>query len=247
MPQESQKSQKHHSRKMYCIALICLLIFVGMLASASKPRKTSHLSLNELATSDYFERVSAAKLEDRTWFTVELKNLKERPLRELGENCSAYRFLWLRSFHSPLTVTVYFPDKGESILCGKSQMDEPSIGEKDALGKKVVKEIKITLTAEQADKIRETFEDSHFFSLDCYDEYTQPPLIDFELAGRTYRYFYGKGYAYKDGAHWILEGYDHGRHRVLERQSPGQDQVKQLANLLMREAKLLPANAREIY
>ncbi len=240
-------AQQHHLTKLLWIALICVPIFVCMCVWAPKPRFTENLSINELVSSDYFGYTSGASLERNNWLASELRNLRERPLKELGENALAYRFIWLRSFHPPLVVTAYFPDRGESVLCSKTLVSELKHGEKEALRRDILKETKITLTAEQAAKIRESFDTSRFFSLNCYDEYTRPPLIDFEFAGRTYRYFQGEGPSMKDGAFWVLEGYDHGTHRVLVRQSPGEDEVKQLATLLMKEAKLLPIDTREIY
>lgn len=240
-------AQLHHLTKLLWIALICVPIFVCMCVWAPKPRFTENLSINELVSSDYVGHTSGASLERNNWLASELRNLRERPLKELGENALAYRFIWLRSFHPPLVVTVYFPDKGESVLCSKTLVSEPKHGEKEPLRRDILKETKITLTAEQAAKTRQSFDTSRFFSLNCYDEYTRPPLIDFEFAGRTYRYFHGEGPSMKDGAFWVLEGYDHGTHRVLVRQSPGEDAVKQLATLLMKEAKLLPIDTREIY
>ncbi|MBN8662682.1 MAG: hypothetical protein J0M35_20105 [Candidatus Obscuribacter phosphatis] len=240
-------AQQLHLTKLLWIALICVPILVCMCIWASKPRSTENLSINELVSSDYFGRTSGANLERNNWLVSELTNLKERPLKELGENALAYRFIWLRSFQPPLVVTAYFPDKGENVLCSKTLVSEPKHSEKEPLRRNIVKETNITLTAEQSAKIRESLDASRFFSLNCYDEYTRPPLINFEFAGRTYRYFHGEGPSMKDGAFWVLEGYDHGSYRVLVRQSPGEDEVKQLATMLMKEAKLLPADTREIY
>lgn len=227
------------------VAFVLLVVCTRILLPSG--RNTGKLSLSELAVSDYFARDSGVELGDRVWFVSVLKEMQERPLKEVGSKGAAFRFLWLRSFHQPLCVTAYFPDEGESFISGKVLEMEPRRGKMETFRGDASKDVKITLSDERTASLKKAFEQRSFFSLDPYDEYTLPPIIDFDFRGRNYR-FGGSHYIVCDGALWVIEGYTHGRYRVLQRQHPGEeDPVRQLATLLMTEAKVLPKTDREIY
>lgn len=214
--------------------------------SLSSGRDTAKLTMDELAVSDYFAKGSEFELRTRVWIVSRLKEMQERPLKEVGPNDSAYRFLWLRSFHQPLCVTAYFPDDGQSFVTGKVIETAPRAGATDPVRRNELKTVRIQLSKERAGALKKAFEQKNFFWLDPYDDYTRPPLIEFDFNGRHFSS--PTGAIMKDGASWVIEGWNHGAYRFLQRQSPGEDDpVSELATLLMTESKLLPKNEREIY
>jgi hypothetical protein len=212
----------------------------------SSGRDTAKLTIDELAVSDYFAEDSGADLSTRVEFVKALKEMQERPLKEVGPKGGAYRFLWLRSFHQPLCVTAYLPDTGESLVTGKVIETAPRAGATEPFRRKELKTVRIQLSKEKAGALKKAFEQKNFFWLDPYDDYSRPPLIEFDFNGRHFSS--PTGGIMKDGASWVIEGWNHGAYRLLQRQSPGEDDpVSELATLLMTESNLLPKNEREIY
>lgn len=143
--------------------------------SHSSGNYTAKLSLEELAVSDYFAKGSEFELSTRARIVSSLKEMQERPLKEVGPKVSAYRFLWLRSFHQPLCVTAYFPDDCESYVTGKEMESAARSGASEPLRRNELKAVKIQLSDERASAFKKAFEQVKFFWLDPYDEFTRPP------------------------------------------------------------------------
>jgi len=216
-------------------------------ASPSSGKGTTKLSLEELDVSDYFARDSGVDLKDRVYFVSALKELHERPLNEVGSKGVAYRFIALPSFYKPLCVTAYFPDDGESLITGKQIIFEPRAGKSDSSRRQILKAPKIQLSDEKAAAFKKAFKKVNFFWLDQYDQYTRPPLFEFDFNGRHFSSPSGD-WCIKDGTLWVVEGWDHGAYRVLQRQILSDDDpVQQLANSLLTECKFLPENTGGIY
>lgn len=216
-------------------------------ASPSSSKNTAKLSLEDLDVSDYFARDSGVDLKDRVYFASALKELHERPLNEVGRKGVAYRFIALPSFYKPLCVTAYFPDGGESLITGKQIIFEPRAGKSDSSRRQILKAPKIQLSDEKAAAFKKAFKQVNFFWLDQYDQYTRPPLFEFDFNGRHFSSPSGD-WCIKDGTLWVVEGWDHGAHRVLQRQIlSDEDPVRPLANSLLTECKFLPENTGGIY
>lgn len=229
--------------------LLVALVPLGScsLSSSSSSNETTKLSLKELEVSDYFASDSGVDLRDRVYFVSALKELQERPLKEVGTKGRAYRFIALPSFYKPLCVTAYFPDEGESFIVGKQILFETRAGKSEPVRRAILKASRIQLSSEKAASLKRAFEPVNFFWFDPYDEYTRPPLIEFDFNGRHFSSPSGES-SMKDGTTWVIEGWNHGSYRILQRQSPGdEDPVSKLARLLMAECKFLPENTGGIY
>lgn len=225
-----------------------LSVLSGCTAQEATPRRdTSKLDLEELTVADYFPRDSGVELTERVWYVSAYKDMQERPIRELPKRGRAYRFIWLRSFHPPLTVTAYFPDSGlgDGYVVGKYMELEPRRNRSDPTRLSHLKTTHIELSSERTEELAKIIDQFGFFQLDPYDKFTRPPLYDFEFRGRRIR---SETCDMEDGATWAIEGWEHGIYRVLQRQSPDEGEpVRRLATLLMTEAKVLPINRKEIY
>lgn len=233
-------------------AAALLLLATVPLASCTSPtsspsKDTAKLSLEELEVSDYFARDSGVDLKGRVYLVSALKELHERPLNEVGRKGVAYRFIALPSFYKPLCVTAYLPDDGESLITGKQIIFEPRPGKSDPSRRQILKAPQMQLSDEQAATLKKAFKQVNFFWLDQYDKYTRPPLFEFDFNGRHYS-SPSEESCIKDGTLWVVEGWDHGAYRVVQRQElSDEDPLRQLANSLLTECEFLSENTGGIY
>lgn len=224
-------------------ALAFLVLAIVPVASCTAPtsapsKDTAKLSLEELDLSDYFAGDSGLDAATRADSVSTLKELHERPLREAGPRASAYRLIWLRSLRRPFFVTAYFPDEGASFITAKQFCAKPGIGESDPNRPVEVREVRIQLSEEKAADLKRVFEEENFFGIDPYDQYTRPPIFEFDVYDRHFSSRPASNT--EDGALWVFEGWNHGKSRILQRLNPGYDDpVRRLGTWLMNESKLL--------
>lgn len=219
--------------------VLAIVPFTSCTSPTPTPSKdTAKLSLDELDVSDYFAGDSGLDPAARADSVSTLKQLHERPLKEVGPKVSAYRLFWLRTLRRPFFVTAYFPDEGASFINAKQFCAKPGIGESDPNLPVVVKEVRVQLSEEKASDLKRVFEEENFFGIDQYDQYTRPPIFEFDVYGQHFSSRPASNT--EDGALWVFEGWDHGKSRILQRLNPGYDDpVRRLGTLLMNESKLL--------
>lgn len=228
--------------RVWCLVMVAALFLAGCSPAALSTRK---LSLSELSAGDYFPLGCGLEDSDRLNLVSTLKSLQERPLAEVGPKAIAYRFIWLRSFHQPVSVMVSLPDSGVGLLVGKVIELEPRRSPSEPLRHDQLRTVVVNLPAERCSQFKASLARFAFSQIDQYDDLTRPPLYDFELFGKR---FSSRTEYMKDGARWVMEGWNHGTYRVCQRQSPAEeDALRQMAIFMLTEAKLLPTNEREIY
>ena len=174
------------------------------------------------AQKDYFpvflsENAQAAHfLND--WYSRHLQVMNELPLTALVNEDESYRFLWLRSFHRPVSVHVgragtrYFMVVKR--LNGRGGYDP---GTSDLYW---------------ARSLSENDWDAFMMHLEHSSYWTMQTEYD---AGLT------------DGAQWILEGYRDGRYHVVDRQSPDGAYRDACLHLLRKSGLLAELPADQVY
>ncbi len=219
--------------------VLAIVPFTSCTSPTPTPSKdTAKLSLDELDVSDYFAGDSGLDPAARADSVGTLKQLHERPLGEVGPKASAYRLIWLRSLRRPFFVTAYFPDEGASFINAKQFCAKPGIGESEPNRPVELKEVRLQLSDGKAGDLKRVFEQENFFGIDPYDQYTRPPIFEFDVYDQHFSSRSASNT--EDGALWVLEGWDHGKSRILQRLNPGYDDpVRRLGTLLMNESKLL--------
>ncbi len=230
---------KQLTLKAVAFLVLAIVPLASCTSATSTPSKdTAKLSLEELDVSDYFAGDSALDPATIADSVSTLKELHERPLREVGPRASAYRLIWLRSLRRPFFVTAYLPDEGASFITAKQFCAKPGIGESEPNRPFELKEVRIQLSEEKAADLKRVFEEANFFGIDPYDQYTRPPIFEFDVYDQHFSSRPGNNTF--DGALWMFEGWNHGKSRILQRLSPDYDDpVRQLATVLMNKSKLL--------
>ena len=154
------------------------------------------------------------------WYAKHLVTMAEPSLWVLSEDHSvhAYRFLWLRTFHQPVTVRLDVSSDGAGLLTAKV-----TDGRGGYESGKIVFDETTPLLADQVNGFLAQTERLQFWSLPTRDE--------------------GKGVGL-DGAQWIMEGVQNGRYHLLDRHSPSDEKFRETALTLTRLANVI---IRKIY
>ncbi|MFA6208037.1 MAG: hypothetical protein WC714_01285 [Candidatus Obscuribacterales bacterium] len=219
----------------------------GCLRLSNPPQLSSPSTpLADLTASNYFPHSTGLTAEDGASLCATLKSLEERPLFERAGKGEAYRFIWIHSFCPPVCVTFYC-NQGDpvSAVLTKSQINKDYDPQK-RLRTGGVTHGEIAVDASETASLIKNFDAEKFWQIDRYDEYTRPPLYDFEVFGR--RFSYDNGRCLKDGVLWIMEGYKNGQYRIVQRQSPDEDDaITKLGRMLLNQAKIYSRGEREIY
>ncbi len=125
------------------------------------------------------------------WFTEHLNALGEPPIHSMGRNVTAYRFLWLRTFDSPIAIRAE-TQNSRTVLSSKQADGEAGF----ETGRIVVDTWRELADAEWS-QIVAMIGEIGFWNL---------PAENLEAVGL-------------DGAEWVIEGIDAGRYHVCHRWS----------------------------
>jgi hypothetical protein len=128
------------------------------------------------------------------------------------KNVEAYRFLWLRSFHPPVSVRLW-QDGNQSYMSTKQLSDVgiPIKGEAIFPKTLAVNETQ-SITEEQWAHFQELLKKTGFWSM---------PTVDDTPIGL-------------DGAGWLLEGVKRDQYHIVHRQSPTQGAYREVCIYLLR-------------
>ncbi|CAN5311383.1 hypothetical protein BH11CYA1_BH11CYA1_43630 [soil metagenome] len=225
-------------RQLLIVILALGLLCIRNQQTSNRPEPSSQSTpLSDLTVSNYFPPSAGLTPKNGAEMCETLKSCKERPLFERAGNGEAYRFILLHSKGKPVCVTLYSKaDGAQSALITKTQIKETLVPER--LRTEVVERGEEPVEATTFAELLKNFDSEKFWQIDRFDEYTGPPLYDFELFGR--RCVSDKP-SMKDGVLWIIEGIKNGQYRTVQRQSPSDDDaVEKLGTILMNQAKQIP-------
>jgi len=167
------------------------------------PAQNTHFPLSGLAATAFGSRYG--------WYSRYLEAMNELPLAALENEDESYRFLWLRTFHHPITIRVWRTGDMHFMvvkrLNGRGSYDP---GTFDLYWKR-------PLSDNDWDAFMMHLERSEFW------------LMRKENPGMMAM----------DGAQWIMEGYREGRYHVVDRQSPAPSAYADACLYLLRRSGLL--------
>ncbi|MDT5121471.1 MAG: hypothetical protein QOC96_953 [Acidobacteriota bacterium] len=153
------------------------------------------------------------------WYSKPLKVMNESALFSLAKTQSeSYRFLWFRSFNSPVAVHIW-RSGDERFITLKQLSDTGGRG----FGRLITDKTR-SLTESEWDKFIALLEQTCYWKM---------PTEDNKGGGL-------------DGARWILEGYKEGRYHVVDRWSPKEGDFRE-ACLYLLKASGIDLSSEEVY
>ena len=144
------------------------------------------------------------------WYEEQLLAMHENSLFEDDSTTTMYRFTWLRTFHHPMVFRLTLNRDGTGTLLGK--MADGAGGYKPG---KLVKEVSVPLTIEEASLFETRLQDAEFWKMTARQS--------------------GLG---TDGAEWIWEARKNGLYRLVDRWSASDSDLGKVALDLMKKSGL---------
>ena len=191
------------------------------------------------ARVDYFppgtlDDTPESSLSKEQWYSKHLKALKEPSLWELSktQKSETYRFLWLRTFHHPISVRLDVNPNGTSMLTTKTTSGQGGYEP----GTLVVNK-KRALTKEQTDWFLDRIAELGFWGLPAFEK-------PHEGIGPNGEKTVEIGL---DGAQWILEGIKDGKYQVTDRWSPNTGPVRTLGIIMVIDLAKLKLLYEDVY
>lgn len=141
------------------------------------------------------------------WYSDMLIALEEPSLFQISQesNSQCYRFLWLRTFHKPMSFRIVVSANGSGVLFVKISDGQGGYG-----ASKLIKELTMQLKNYQIDEFLSKIEKACFWDLST----NEPPDIQYDEDGNIPFIV-----IQTDGAQWIYEGVKDGVYHVVERNS----------------------------
>jgi hypothetical protein len=159
------------------------------------------------------------------WYSEQLRALKEPSLWGLSKThtTQTYRFLWLRSFHRPISVRLDIQQAGTGVLTTKATNGQGG----NQPGVLVMNKTRV-LTKKQTNRALDRINAVGFWGLPSYEKPKErvgpngEKTLEINL----------------DGAQWILEGIKDGRYQIIDRLSPQRGPVRTVGLMMTKLAKL---------
>jgi hypothetical protein len=191
----------------------------------SHPHKNFDAPIDPAAEA-FFPKESQLSNSLKRWYYHHLAAMGEKSFRSLSKKDTVYRFLWLRSFHHPISVSIEILNHGnDGAILHAVELDGG-----DIYGAPPGKQLRNfsyryfpKLTKELIAKVDTT----KFWTLPPNDD--APNLMRF------------------DGAQWVMEGWKEGKYRLVRRFSPGDGNFRELCVIFLLLARLYPTKSAEIY
>lgn len=165
------------------------------------------------------------------WYSEYLAALDEPSLWKLAQDGPEmqYRFLWLRSFHAPVSVRILIRSQRSADLYLKVADGAGGYSPGQLVENRV-----ISLTPTDIGRVMRAITHADFWKMirdrdDCGDPLPAVESSDVDTICIT-----------TDGARWILEGADRGQYHVVSQYSPGDGEFRDLCLLLLQLARYSP-------
>ena len=159
------------------------------------------------------------------WYSKFLTAMHEPSLCEASktQKTQTYRFLWLRSFHQPVSVRLEVNRDGTALLTTKITSGNGGYEPRRLIVNRTQR-----LTREHTSWVLDRIEELKFWSLP-----TNPPRHPNEIG--------------VDGAQWIFEGAKDGAYHVVDRWSPEKDEIHALGIMMLIDLAKLKLLYQDVY
>jgi hypothetical protein len=210
-------------RQLLSVAVTAFLFLCP--AKASQTDYFPPGTLDDTAQSSHFKE---------QWYSDQLQALKELSLWELSktQKTQTYRFLWLRTFHRPISVRLDIHQDGTALLTTKATDGQG--GYKP--GRLVLGKTR-ALTKEQTSWALDRIKEVGYWGLPTYEKPKEGVGPNGEKTVQIGL----------DGAQWILEGVKNGKYQVTDRWSPESGPIRSLGIMMLIDLAKLKLLYEEVY
>ncbi len=193
-----------------CFALVLLIGCDKKSDSRNNPRE-HNIQGNYFPDKIFSEKDSSNSFVNK-WYSKHLTALKEPSIYEQknDEGVLLFRFLWLRTFHHPISIRLEIQKDGTGLLFVK--MTSGAGGYEPG---KIKKSYNKKIDKEGVSKFLELLINEGFWELPCRDD--------------------SMGL---DGAQWIIEALSEGRYHLVDRWTPEEGSVRKIGLYLLKLSKL---------
>ena len=210
----------------------------------------------DAATANFFPKEAPLDNSERQWFSSALKAMGEKSFRVVSKRDTEYRFLWLRSFHHPISVSIKILNHGN----GGAILHAVELDGADLYGVPYGKKLR-SFTHRYYPKLAKELiakvESSQFWTIPVVEPHIKahspqtPPInIPLGTSGPIGSGFKDAPIVYNagsDGAQWILEASQNGKYRMVKRWSPKDGTFRELCVIFLLLAGLYPKENQAIY
>jgi hypothetical protein len=208
-------------------------VVAGILQAQSRPNDLPPAVLS----SRYFPSGAFDTSTDSsrgTWYACTLSALEEPPLFVLRDNGSlqVYRFLWLPSFHRPISVRLTINVDGSGSIVARSVDRHTGLLAKIPSDTgKLILDTTSDVNKAQVQDVLGQLQRLAFWTMPT----EEPPAPQ---ASATTDHSYTFKSVGLDGSQWILEGVRGGEYHAVDRWSPKDNSYSQLCKYLLRLGKV---------
>lgn len=210
----------------------------------------------DAATANFFPKEAQLTNFDKQWYRSSLVAMGEKSFLTLSKKDTVYRFLWLRSFHHPICVSIKILNHAD----GGAVLHAVELDGGDTYGVPKGKQLRNyshryypKLTKELIAKI----ESSQFWTIPQPSEPLKQIVHSVEISdphlgtsgpvGARFKYAPNVYYTGFDGAQWVMEGWREGKYRMVRRWSPKKGSFRELCVIFLLFAGLYPKENQAIY
>jgi hypothetical protein len=201
------------------LLLVCILL--GTVPGQSQDPRYFPSGAFDLSSQNFMEK----------WYSGTLRALEEPSLFALRNDPSrrVYRFLWLPSFHRPISVRLTINADSSGLIVTRSVDSHAGLLTKPASDTgELIRDSTISIDKVQTQDVLERLQRAAFWSMPI-EEGRQLPHSSGTSSGGTTVPVPGI-----DGSRWILEGVDGGEYHVVDRWSPPDNSYSKLCKYLSR-------------
>ena len=161
------------------------------------------------------------------WYSGTLAAMREPPFSSLtSSDFEAYRFLWLRSFHPPVSIRIWRHNNEYCMTVKQLDSVDRYIDGRPVPAENLVVNSTRPLSREEWTTFKQLLDGTRFWELPTFDVV---PLAN-------------------DGAFWMLEGVANGRHHFIDRQSPEHGAFYEACVYLLRRSNIsIDESKHELY
>lgn len=191
----------------------------------SQPPKKIDAPIDPVTAAFFPQESKLSNVLKRRYY-FHLSAMGEKSFSTLSKKDTVYRFLWVRSFHHPICVSIQILNHGNGgavlhavELEGGDMYNAPK-------GRQL-RNFSVRYFPKLAKELIEKINTTGFWTLPLNDDVPNH-VVD-------------------DGAQWVLEGWDNGKYRLVRRTSPREGKFRELCVSFLLLAHLYPSNQKEIY